>query len=434
MITLRYVVTIIIAAPRLFLVDAKSTAKMNLVPFSLELRSNSYLTSDLNGINQNLLDMTRNHFMSFLSKRNDGIWDTFSAISLNEPRSRRIKLVVEGNDDENDSTQEILMASFSGSLSFNAGTQLPSKDEIEMIQWEAFIGQAKLDYLASLRTQTSRPFLQNVTDVKISWTPTKSSGIGTILLAVLVGVVSALAMVGLFVLYQKLKTNNLQNNQRTQRNKKTKPLLRTNSKKRHHTIRDLELAETGSMSPMGFEGDFAPAFVDETDSIRMGRSVVTKDTIDIDTGVDMLAWKHNAMRQSEPFDADITRITKSDVPSPAPIKHNNAVNIHNSIPDDILAAASKMGVMGDDAAPFETDITRISKVSPNKTLVIDLRPKRKGKQKSSRSQSSSSQTQDNDGHYLSRQALSQHNETKFQEHARRYAERKKKMKVGSRRH
>eukprot|EP00557_Chaetoceros_sp_GSL56_P014257 CAMPEP_0176485552 /NCGR_PEP_ID=MMETSP0200_2-20121128/5097_1 /TAXON_ID=947934 /ORGANISM="Chaetoceros sp., Strain GSL56" /LENGTH=332 /DNA_ID=CAMNT_0017882197 /DNA_START=585 /DNA_END=1583 /DNA_ORIENTATION=+ len=325
---------------------------------------------------------------------------------------------------------------------------LPTRDELGNIQWEAFIGQAKLNYISILRSQTSFDLLQNITDVKISWTPTPStSGIGTILVSTLVGILSAGAIVCVFFLIQKFRSNqnkSRRNREHNQSQRHPKKRRKDTNNQRHVLFNDLELAETGSLSPTSFvQGDFvAPTFVDETDSIRMGKTVVTKDTIDVDTGVDMLAWKNRAIRQPEPFELDITRISKSDVHSII-VPNEEGRNADNS--HDVMASRKKKTRRNlkqedkhDTTAPFDADITRISKVSPNKTLVIDLRPMKKSSGKSKKSsslgeKSKSHKDDDESMGYLSREVLSRHNEMKYQDHARRYAERKMKTtKSGSR--
>jgi hypothetical protein len=421
---------------QLFIVHARENAVMELIPFSIEfISSASNLSSNTYGINQILLDVTTDHLNDFIANRKQTPWDSLTgAILLKYPKSRFTKI-----DDEQEKQQQqgdglqILTTQFSGSVSFDNDLTLPTREDLGNVQWEAFIGQAKLDYITSLRSQTSFDFLQNVTDIKISWTPTSSSSsVGTILLATLVGILSAGVIVGVFLFIQRFRANpNASGNVQQHKRKPPKTIKLRNGNHKRNDFHDLELAPTGSLSPTSLEGDFAPTYVDETDSIRMGRSFMTKDTIDVDTGVDMLAWKHRAMRQPEPFEVDITRISKSDGPSIL-VSKEGRMSGDNS--HDKLTPSWKKG--GDAAAPFDADITRISKVSPNKTLVIDLRPMRKGsksKNSSSLREKSSSKTvkdEENAGGYLTKEVLSQHNQIKFQEHARRYAERKKKMSGG----
>jgi hypothetical protein len=395
---------------------------MALVPFSLELTSRTSISPNFNAIHQILADITTDHLNSVISKKNQGSWNTLSvATSLKIPKIELVKL-------DQQQQQTLLLTSFSGSLSFNRNTNLPTEEDIQDVQWEAFIGQSKLDYMTNLRFQSSLDFLKNVTDIKISWSPTSNSGVGSILVAVLIGILSAAAVVICYIIFQKYRHQTETDKSTPKNDNRNHPpsihvkrhkmaqLFKMGVKQTNHDIHDLELAETGSLSPTAFEGDFAPAFVDETDSIRMGRSVKTRDTIDIDTRVDMLAWKHSAMRQPEPFEADITRISKSDVPS---IVSSDIVGNSNRGKD----VAPKRGKLADDVGnvPFDADITRISKVSPNKTLVIDLRPMRKGrKSKQSSSLRTKSSASKEDFGYLSRKSLSKHNQIEFQDRNRRY--------------
>jgi hypothetical protein len=447
MIRSRLLSTIIISALQLFTVHANN-AVMELVSFSIEFISSTANPSNSYGINQILLDVTTDHLNNFIANKNKSPWDSLRAATfLKYPKSRFITL---NDDDEQAQKQgnglQILMTQFSGSLSFDNDTNLPTRDDVENVQWEAFIGQAKLDYISILRSQTSSDFLQNVTDIKISWTSSSSnSRLRNILLAVLVGIVSAGAIVGIFFLIQRFRANSSGNVKQKHKHRTRNTKLKSGRNYARNDFHDLELAQTGSLSPTGLEQDFVPTFVDETDSIRLGKSVMTKDTIDVDTGVDMLAWKHRAMRPPEPFEADMSRISKSDVQS-AVVSNEEGKNTEN-ISHDMMSSWKKKGTNDPSSAadvPFDADITRISKVSPNKTLVIDIRPMRKGnsssssrsksKKLSSLRENSKAAFKEKDEGHLSKQVLSQHNQIKFQEHARRYAERKNKTTTPGSRH
>lgn len=364
---------------------------IDLIPFSLELTSNTSNESYM--MDQELIDATTYHLETYIGSGSDESFESMKIVSLKlKNRSTKDKSEIDGGF--------VVVASFTGTLNIIDDSSLPTDTELTSLQWGAFIGQSKVDYLSTLRADSSSEFLKSVSNVKVSWTAVTKSNISAILIAIAVGIVVAVVLIAGYAFLRKGRTQN------------------SRGSKEARGSRDLELAGTGSMSPnntpRALEAGDQPMFFDRADSIRMGKTVATKDTIDVSTGMDMMnAWKQNE-KEVVPFDADITRISQSDGKSIA-VK-DETVDIEQSM--DMMGWKS-----GKNANPFDADITGITKTSPNKTLEIDLRKERGNK--NSRSSTRNSKRASKSDNYLSKDALAQNNENRFSDHARRYAEKNK---------
>ncbi|GFH51629.1 predicted protein [Chaetoceros tenuissimus] len=397
---------------------AKTTRTVQLIPFTLELTATSVTTSNSFDI---IETWTQEHLENFiLSKNDDEVWSKLGSLSLTmEKRYFKDLLSGLGKDDFT------MIATFEGQMNFIDDVEQPSNTDLGFIQWEAFIGQAKLDYLTGLRAKSTNRFLQSVNNAKVSWTPASKSNLGTILLASLVGVIIAISLILVFVYVNKCRRKKRQNERRKKR------------QEGKHAGRDLELAETGSFSPVNspreFEDDEKPMFYDEAASVKMGNSIVTKDTIDVKTGRDMLAWKHNGTPH-RPFDLEVSRISKSVEVKKKKKSDQNPFEVDVSrITKTEKSVVSKtetvdMNISSDmlawkhqkNSKPFDVDVTGISMESTNKTMIVDVGKKKKSK--------TSAGSQRQEVGYLSKGALNNHNQTKFQEHAKRYAEKNKRSK------
>lgn len=414
--------TACVLVAQIFGAYAKTTRTVQLIPFTLELTATSVTTSNSFDI---IETWTQEHLENFiLSKSDDEVWSKLGSLSLTmEKRYFKDLLSGLGKDDFT------MIATFEGQMNFIDDVEQPSNTDLGFIQWEAFIGQAKLDYLTGLRAKSTNRFLQSVNNAKVSWTLASKSNLGTILLASLVGVIIAISLILVFVYVNKCRRKKRQNERRKKRQE--------GKDKKNAGPRDLELAETGSFSPVNspreFEDDEKPMFYDEGASVKMGNSIVTTDTIDVKTGRDMLAWKHNGTpnrpfdlevsrisRSGEvqnkkksdqnPFDVDVSRITKTEK---SVVSKTETVDMN--ISSDMLAWKHKKN-----SKPFDVDVTGISMESTNKTMIVDIGKKKKSK--------TSAGSQRQEVGYLSKGALTNHNQTKFQEHAKRYAEKNKRSR------
>jgi hypothetical protein len=331
-----------------------------LIPFSLELTSGTSDASILmdNNMNQDLIDGTVDHLESYVGSDADEALENLESVTL---KVEKISTKDKGEEDDG----YVLVASFVGSLNFMDESGIPTEKELTVIQWGAFVGQAKIDYLSVLRTKSSNEFLQTVSNVKVLWTPVSQSSLSSILIAIAVGIISAFILLACYTYLSKLRKQKAQ----------------FGDGKQGRDPRELELAETGSMSPANtpraLEAGDRPMFFDGAGSIRMGKTVATKDTIDVRTGMDMmLTWKHSQKTERTPFETDITRISKSD---------GNSIQVQDETVD-IEKNVDMMGwKCGDNVTPFDADVTGITKSSPNKTLEINLRKGKKNKKSRSSS-------------------------------------------------
>ena len=378
-------------------VSINAQEKIDLIPFSLEISSNSTNQSEI--LAEGILDRTVGHLEQFINSKDDIV---VTNIILNTIEHYLVK----------EDNEYISSTSFSGSCNFkiqeNSGTNAAEKD-IERLQWDAFIGQGKLDYLSLLREGSSDDFLKGVTNVKLSWTVPETTRYSSILWACATGVTVALILIGVYIYCTHLRKRKSQTSSMSKRHRLKHSKLRNDPQ-------PLELAATRSMSPIVSPGfSEGPAYFDIESNRNIGpRTVASRDTIDVNNSVDMLAWKQ--AREDVPFEsADISRISKSD--GQHTVFSKGTVDINNSV--DMLAWKHQ-----NNNIPFDADITGISNSSPNKTLNI----------KASTNSCSDGNSSKNNSEYLSRNALSQHNEDRFQDHARRYREKlKKKSSASSRR-
>ena len=372
---------------------------IDLIPFSLELTS--ITSNESNMMDQELIDTTTFHLENYIGSGPDASFESMKSVSL-KLKNRSMKDLSETDGGF------VLVASFTGTLNIFDDSSLPTDTELTNLQWGAFIGQSKVDYLSSLRAESSSEFLKTVSNVKVTWTEVTKSSITAILIAIAVGIVVAAVLIAGYAFLKKRR------------------MQHSRGSKEGRGSRDLELAQTGSMSPnntpRALEAGDQPMFFDGAGSIRMGKTVATKDTIDVNTGMDMMiAWKQNEKEGNEievvPFEADITRISLSDMKSIA-------------VKDETVDIEQSMDMMGwkngKNATPFNADITGITKTSPNKTLEIDLRKERG--QKKSLSSSRNNKRASKSNNYLSKDALAQYNENRFSDHARRYAEKNKRSR------
>jgi len=375
---------------------AKTTS--DLIPFSLELTSSTPNTSILMDlIDQDLIDGTIGHLESYIRSKADEALENLESVTLKvEKRYNQ----AQGEKDDG----YVLVAFFVGSLNLMDDSSLPTEKELVDMQWDAFVGQAKVDYLTTLRTNSSNEFLQTLSNVKVVWTPVSQSSLSSLLIAIAVGISAAFILIVCYAICDKLR--------------KQKAQIGNGKQARYH--RELELATTGSMSPantpIALEAGDQPMFFDGAGSIRMGKSVTTKETIDVHTGMDMMTtWKDNQKEESIPFDTDITRISKSDEKSIE--MRDDTVDIEKSV--DMMGWKH-----GNNDTPFDADVTGITQSSPNKPLQINLR-KERGVQ-TSRSSSRKGTMTSISNEYLSKDALAHYNESRFNDHARRYAEKNKR--------
>ena len=375
---------------------------MDLLPFSLEIES-SNAVSENTDVEREIMQRTIQHLGSFIASQVGSEWDNDEALSM---KSEKISL---GNED---SLVYHASLSFTGTIQFPAGTEAPTSDELEDLQWDAFIGEPKMDYLTIVRNESLNEFLIGALNVKISWTPqSRRNNLLSILWACAIGVIIGFTILAGYFYYNHIRKNKTPSRTSDNDGRQTEKLRSTE-------VPDLELAATGSMSPTNDRADSSSNFNCADSVSNVGpRTVSSRDTIDVNNSVDMLAWKHNNTNETVPFEADMSRISKTAAKS---IASKDTVDVQGNV--DMLAWKHTGGNM-----PFETDMSRISKGSPNKTLEVDFggqgtrknknKPRPKGRKKT-------------DQNYLSKDMLSQHNESRFKNHARRYSEKMQMKRNG----
>ncbi len=358
----------------------------DIIPFYLELTSNA--SSKSNDIENELVYRTEAHLEQFIAKREDPVWENV----------RNILLAIEDHSMIQDGEVYRSKTFFVGTIEIEGA--VPSSKQIENLQWGAFVGKEKLDYLSGALEESSDSFLQGVINVQLNWTPLPNNSVSTILWACAIGVLIAIILIAGYQQFRKCMN---------------RPESETKSKIKHSKLRNepqvLHLAETGSLSPNATDDH---VFFDETQSIQKKEplSPGSKDTFDMKTSMDMLAWKHAEEVEAVPFEAvDISRISKSDAQTTL---SKGTVDVNNSV--DMLAWKHKKNDI-----PFEADVTGISSTSPNKTLHVDPKNLRIDDRKSKNKAGTK---------YLSSNLLTQHNEDRFKSHAQRYAEKVHKKRTG----
>ena len=394
MISSKLSVAFLAAMTQVLSVNAKIT--IDMFPFSIELSSNA--DSQSTDLRQELLDLTTDHLASFI-KSQGSVWVDVDTVSLT------VKTSSLENDNDGSYTST---TSFTGRLEWLDSEVAPDNTELKDIQSAAFIGQSKLNYL-SAASQSSDDFLKGVNNVKITITEPSgnNSNLGSILVPCAIGILVAAFLIGGYFFIASRRGQNRQTSRK--RNNLKHERLR-------NEMNSLELAETGSMSP---PNGTSPTFFDGADSINLGpKTVASKDTIDVNNSMDMLAWKNN-FHDEVPFDTDITRISKEEVGAQSVVS-KDTVDVHSN--KDMLAWKHT-----DNTIPFDADITGISNNSPNKTLDIEIDHGRTGKKTSNSNKKKSKNLAPG---YLSRDILSQHEESRrFDDHARKYADKVKPKKT-----
>ena len=373
--------------------NAQSTS-MNLIPFSLELYSNS--NSRLNDIENELVYRTEEHLEKIIESRDDAAWVNVKNVDLS----------IEEHSLAQDEDMFKSTTKFVGTIEILDSTlTTPDIKEIEDLQWDAFVGQSKLDYLSNVVNKSSDDFLMGVTDVQLNWTPLKKkTNYVSILWSCAIGIIVAIVLIAGYLYHGKIRKCMSPSTSR-QKNKRVK-----HSKLRNEESHIIELAETGSISPAN--ASVNPTYFDDTASDLRKNPMTpgSRDTFDVRTNTDMLDWKQGGETGVIPFSAaDISRISKSDAQTAITRGTKGTVDMNNST--DMLAWKHK-----NSNSPFNADITEISNTSPNKTLHID--PKTfviEGKKLRNKA----------DPKYLSSNMLSEHNEYSFKDHAKRYAEKMK---------
>jgi hypothetical protein len=370
------------------LISAQQTSTIDMIPFYLELSSNA--TSKSNDIEKELIYRTEEHLENIIDSKDDAVWDNVHNILLSiEEHS-----IVKENEEYKSTTY------FVGTIEVQDSTlDIPSRKQIEDLQWNAFVGQAKLDYLSETLEESSDDLLKGVTNVQLNWTPPKTTNLTSILWSCAIGVVVAIVLIAGYLYSYRLRKCMDPSNSKAKSNVK-------HSKLRNDS-QILNMAETGSISPNALDDQ---VFFEDTQSIQKKdplTPVSRGDTIDVKTSMDMLAWKQAGEVEVVPFEAvDISRISKSDAYTAVT---KGTVDVNNSI--DMLAWKHK-----NDNIPFDANVTGISAISPNKTLHVVSKKFRSTKR--------------TDSKYLSSNILSQHNEDRFKDHAKRSADKVHKKRTG----
>jgi hypothetical protein len=334
---------------------ALSSYTMSLLPFSIEVRSTQD-TDYVASLKQEMLSLTEAHLHEFFSKQID-LFNHFQTVELESASGLLVS--------------EVSSGTFSSTLSFSGELTLEIEEDnnisllesqIGDFQRAAFDGQAKIDFLNYLQSIASDTLLSSATYAKMTFIhasqkQNNKSTANAILIACSIGFLVVSILIAAWSYYSiKIK------------NKKVSTKS-TKAKSNLRNIPDLELAKTESMSPSN-DGPY-PTFFDADASINTflkngGKSVITTNTIDVNGNVDMMAWKHSKTT---------------------------------------------------DSVPFETDLTMISAISPNRTMEV---PKDLEIGTNTRPLS----TRESKANYLSKTSLSYHNEARFESHARRYHEKK----------
>ena len=338
-----------------YVIATTSSYTMSLLPFSIEVRSTQD-TNSVASLEQEMLSLTEAHVHGFFSKQTDLI-DNIQTVELKSASSPLVSEATSGTFSS--------AFSFSGKLNFELerdNNMSLLESQIRDFQLEAFNKQATIEFLDYLQSFASDTFLSSATYAKMTLIndaqrQNNKSTTNTILIACsIVFLVVSILIAGWS--YYSLKIKNKKVSSKT-----------TDATSKLRKNPDLKLAKTESMSPNN-EGPY-PTFFDGAVSINTfikngGKSVVTTNTIDVNGNVDMMAWKHSKTTET---------------------------------------------------VPFETDLTMIASISPNKTMEVPKDLEIGPKTRPSSTRESSSQ-------YLSKTSLSLHNDARFENHARRYHEKK----------
>ena len=348
---------------------------IDLVPFSIELKSKERIITVIDEILLELEEQTTIHLKDVIGSYDNNL----DSVELSLKSSS-----ISQTDNEDNSNRYIrglsttplysATVNYGGELTFN-GSSVPSESVVKDFQLTAFIGQSKLIYLASLQ-ESDHDFLKETNEVKITFLDTRAMGTqlgiknaNPMLLLIVVTVIGGaflISMSALIWFYCKKDKQKNNNNEQPKQQSRKKEL----KKKKKEDEANIQLAFTQSLSPpvspeesTASANMFNPRYEDgdtiSTLTKTGSRSLKSTDTIDVTGTVDMFAWKH---------------------------KFGHTV-------------------------PFETDLTMISKESINKTLDVGLPPTRTQKHQTRREpkRKSSKKKPDN---YLSKDALSELSEAK----------------------
>ena len=310
-----------------------STAMTKITPFQLDVRSRFVSTSQEQA-SIDLQHFTEVHISNYIQSNEDAVWASFQSISLDVEekdmdsavRNRHMLRQEQRRGQETVNFQVL----YSGTISFLDAITTPTTAQIESTILNAFVGQGKIDFLRLIQSSTDE-FLSSTYYLKV-WLPSSQTGNAIFLssynstfliVAIVASIAIALTLIiaSYYIFCNKKSTNH-------RRGKSTKQ-SRTSTR-----TPDLELVPTRSMSPSQqrqqqpepFTKSYYPKSSlrqDRTSSRRskqqhkrtantnQDRSIMSKETIDVNGSFDMIAWKNNCTNTNTPFDADITMITNA---------------------------------------------------------------------------------------------------------------------------
>jgi len=392
--------------------------------FSLELRSQenpqSYQETSIA-----LKNITQTHLDNFIQELDNNKWDGFQSILLNQKqivieeikqgssllRSRRRNLA--------SSSIYSLKATFTGSMIFLdvIATSKPGENDIETMIQDAFIGQAKLDYLGLVQNSNDT-FLSSSNNAVVSDISSNDNDIETKtkkspLLLIISIIVAVGSIVGVLTAYYFLCYNRNEQNENDEdafskggREKTKKGINKQRKSSKNDTIADLQLVPTASMSP--------PCSPPVRSSSRAGK--LRKQDSNSSTasskgrGPESIKRSHKSTSMGH---KSIKSSYKSTSRGPGSVKSKDTIDINGSF--DMIAWKNKRS--GD--IPFETDLTMISATSPNKTMEVKVPREIRNKVHEYHRKNKGRKKRRSDeirkhGQYLSKNVLSEYNTYKHE--------------------
>ena len=313
-------------------------ASADLSDFSIKLQSTQ--SSEIGDHLTTLRQVTQAHLDMYMSERlsREGVYQydntTLHTVAFETKENDR-KLL---RDLKSTDITYVSIITYSGLIQFKS-EKVPTKSHMQELQRSAFIGQSKLDYLSRIQTNAEDgKFLKSIDDVAVlfensnsdsyignSGNTNKSENENTIF-AVIIGCTVGISLVlcGLTVyLLRKRKI------QEITANKTPRLGINKNSMgggRLHVDIPGIESVPTGpmSISPQDMSTDSSKftnvrfdRVIDDQFSVSVKskqtetKSYTSTGTIDLST-VDVNVWKKKQIG-SDPFDADITKISESSL-------------------------------------------------------------------------------------------------------------------------
>lgn len=312
--------------------EERSISSVALADFSIKLHSAEI--TEIGDYISTLKSVTRNHMDEYLSKRistkgqeeYNEITLTTKAFSTEQSETRLRKL---------SSKNYISTISYKGSISFKS-ISVPSADDVHQLQKEAFIGQAKLNFLSDIHdVSTAGDSLYTIEDAVFSFdslvttketdkvdTETKDEPniTTTIIVGGAIGVSFVLSVVTIYLLFSRKKSKKFHACEGEPPS--TMVDDKTTSNELRVDIPELQAASTGPLSTSPEDSSVSSSKFtynniqsDGAYSVSLNTRTETKSfnsggTIDL-SQVDVNAWRKNNMVDEEPFETDITKISET---------------------------------------------------------------------------------------------------------------------------